>query len=255
MKVFISHITEEAPLAHVLKEWMEGSFPGLIEVFVSSDVRDLPAGKKWLDEIDTALQNAKMFLVLCSPHSLPRPWINFETGCAWIKRIPILPLCHSGQTKGNLPPPISEFQALEVEDTSFIGDFLNSLAQHLSISKLPRIDQQAMGKEISSALAQIAKSSGPAPATPSPAPSTPPDLDPGAVAVLKAMADAGGYIYLDKIQYLAAPLNVTELKIQYYWDILLERKLVVRVGSSFERRPSLAITAKGRQFLVERELL
>jgi hypothetical protein len=165
MKVFISHISEEAPLAHVLKEWMEGSFPGLIEVFVSSDIHDLPGGRKWLDEIDTALQDAQLFLVLCSPHSLPRPWINFETGCAWIKRIPILPLCHSGQAKGNLPPPISEFQALEVEDPSFIGDFLSSLAEHLSISKLPRIDQRAMKDEIGSALAQIAKTSGPAPAT------------------------------------------------------------------------------------------
>ena len=51
----------------------------------------MPAGSKWLEEIDQALAAAVVLLVLCSPASLRRPWINFETGCGWIKRVP----CHS----------------------------------------------------------------------------------------------------------------------------------------------------------------
>jgi predicted transcriptional regulator len=69
------------------------------------------------------------------------------------------------------------------------------------------------------------------------------------MAVLKAMADAGGHIYEDKITGLAARLNATMLKMQYYWDILLERELVRRMVTHVE------ITAKGRRFLVEKGLL
>jgi hypothetical protein len=249
MKVFISHISEEAPLAHVLKEWMESSFLGQAEVFVSSDIRDLPAGKKWLDEIDTALQGAQLFLVLCSPHSLPRPWINFETGCAWIKRIPILPLCHSGQVKGNLPSPISEFQALEVEDPSFIGKFLHSVAQHLSIGKFPRIDQRLMREDIDCALAQIAEVSGLATTTPSPTSSFLYDLDPGAVAFLTRIAEVGGFIHLDTVESLAVALNIPEINMKYHLDTLLSRRLLEKSIST------LWLTADGRRFLVERGLL
>src|ERR1044072_1906616 len=108
-KIFLSHISEEAPLAKVLKEWIESTFAGQCEVFVSSDKSSNPPGSRWLDLIDSALTDSKAFIVLCSPSSLRRPWINFETGCGWIKRVPVIPLCHSGQKSGQLPMPISLF--------------------------------------------------------------------------------------------------------------------------------------------------
>jgi hypothetical protein len=58
MKLFISHISEEASLALVLKDWIESSFAGQCQVFVSSDKDDIPAGSRWLDEIDKALVGA-----------------------------------------------------------------------------------------------------------------------------------------------------------------------------------------------------
>src|SRR3990172_4695206 len=105
MRVFISHIHEEAPLAMVLKEWLESSYAGQLDVFVSSDREDVPAGSKWLEEIDRALEQSSICVVLCSPASVIRPWINFETGSAWHKQIPVLPVCHSGQEKASLPAP------------------------------------------------------------------------------------------------------------------------------------------------------
>ena len=44
MKVFISHVSEEAPLALVLKEWIENSFLGQVDVFVSSIRVECQAG-------------------------------------------------------------------------------------------------------------------------------------------------------------------------------------------------------------------
>src|SRR5437016_4793185 len=97
MKMFISHVTEAAPIALVLKQLIKDKFLGMIEVFVSSDAEDLPAGGVWFQAIETALHEATMMFVICSPASLVRPWINFEAGCGWIKEMNIVPLCHSGQ--------------------------------------------------------------------------------------------------------------------------------------------------------------
>jgi len=95
LNIFISHISEEASIAEVLKDWIESTFLGQSEVFASSDTDDLPARNKWIDEIDQALDSAVAFLVLCSPASLKRPWIHLETGWGWIKGLPIIPICHS----------------------------------------------------------------------------------------------------------------------------------------------------------------
>jgi hypothetical protein len=155
MSVFLSHISEEAPLAAVIKDWTESTFLGRASVFVSSSVSDIPAGSRWLDEIDRALTESKAFLVLCSPRSIERPWVNFETGCGWIKRVPVVPLCHSGQEKGKLPQPISSFQAIEVEDQAFPTKFLSALSTHLGYQRVPRIDGAAMRRDLDAALAQL----------------------------------------------------------------------------------------------------
>lgn len=157
MKVFISYIHEEAQVAQVLKEWVESTFVGQIQVFISSDIKDIPAGSKWLSEIDSALNSSSLFLLLCSKASLVRPWINFEAGCAWIKKVPLIPLCHSGLKKSELPSPLSVFQGLELDVDKFPDDFFESLKIHFGISKLPRIDKNAMRQELYKAIDSLDK--------------------------------------------------------------------------------------------------
>jgi hypothetical protein len=159
MKIFISHISHEAQLAVLLKKWIESTFTNQCEVFVSSDKECLPAGSKWLQIIEDALNSSAALLVLCSPHSLQKPWVNFETGCGWMKKVPIIPICHSGQKKGNLPFPISEFQALQIEDADFAHNLFTSLTQFLHLSNLSSIDYDMMTYEIGFALNSIDKGS------------------------------------------------------------------------------------------------
>ncbi len=146
--VFISHIVEEAPLASVLKEWLESAFAGQISVFVSSSEDDVSAGDNWLERINRALEKSQVLIVICSPSSVGRPWINFEAGCGWIKNIPILPICHSGQRKNRLPPPLSLFQALEVEDRQFSRDLVSGVGRHLAYGPLPRLAFGEMNQEV-----------------------------------------------------------------------------------------------------------
>jgi len=87
--IFISHISEEKELATILKKHLENDFLELIEVFVSSDTESIFAGSNWLDSISSALRDACTELVLCSKASVNRPWINFEAGAGWMKKIPV----------------------------------------------------------------------------------------------------------------------------------------------------------------------
>jgi hypothetical protein len=155
LKVFISHISEETPIAEVLRDWIESTFLGQFEVFASSDRENLPAGNIWIGEIDQIMDSAVAFLVLCSPASLMRPWINFQTGWGWIKGLPVISICHSGLKMDDLPPQMSSFQAIEIDSDNFVFDLLSRLAKQLGFEKFPRVDQSAMMHELISATRSI----------------------------------------------------------------------------------------------------
>jgi len=115
-RAFISHISEEADVAKALKVVLVRDFLGLLTVFVSSDTESIAAGEEWLRSVEQALENCAMQIILCSPDSITRPWINFEAGAAWIRKIPLIPICHSGLTPRDLPMPLSLRQAISLDD-------------------------------------------------------------------------------------------------------------------------------------------
>lgn len=135
MRVFISHISEENDIATALRDWIQLVCKSRCEVFVSSDI---PLGKEWLNEVKRALNSTKLLLVLCSPRSIERPWITFESGCGWIKGLDVIPICHSGQKKSQLPKPISQFQAIEEKDKKFPRALRDTLAQYGALKKMSR---------------------------------------------------------------------------------------------------------------------
>lgn len=137
--VFISHITEEKEIALEFKELIESSFLGMLEVFVSSDATSISAGARWLDNITDSLKNCSIELILCSPKSVKRPWINFEAGAGWIKDIPVIPLCHSGMEPAQLPTPLNLLQAAKISEISSLKLIFPVLAQAIG-AKTPKID-------------------------------------------------------------------------------------------------------------------
>lgn len=155
MQIFISHISEEKSLALVLKGWLESTFLGQCKVFVSSDPADIPAGTKWLDKINGAMDDSKLLIILYSPQSKLRPWINFEAGCGWVKNIPIMPICHSGLKVSEIGAPISSFQGLETEAVDFTNNFFGAIAKHAGFSKTPRIAIDEFMKELNVAICKV----------------------------------------------------------------------------------------------------
>ena len=137
--VFISHIAPEKEVAIAFKELIEASFLGMIEIFVSSDEHSIQVGQRWLDDITNALEICSIEIILCSPQSIKRPWINFEAGAGWIRKIPVIPLCHSGMEPRELPLPLNLLQAAIANQVSSLNLVLPVLAQAVG-SSTPRVD-------------------------------------------------------------------------------------------------------------------
>jgi hypothetical protein len=146
-RIFISHISEEAELAKLLKSRLSSDFLGMIDVFVSSDTESVLAGSNWLTSIDTALREAHVEIVLCSPVSVKRPWINFEAGAGWMRGIPIIPLCHSGLVPRSLPMPLAVLQAVAASDTEGIKQVYAVIAKALD-STVPQSSVEEVIAEV-----------------------------------------------------------------------------------------------------------
>ena len=158
MKILISHVSDEALFALLLKDFIESTFLGQFEVFLHSNSGERGVGDKWLVELDGSLSSAELLLVLCSAKSIRQPWIHFEFGCAWTKSMAITCICHSGLNKVGLPPHLRTFHVLEAEDDDFMEHLLNDLAKRFGIKRLPRLSYDTMKAEMRATLASIASS-------------------------------------------------------------------------------------------------
>jgi hypothetical protein len=154
-RIFVSHVSEEEPLAGVLKEWI-GKAVGADRVFASSF--DIHLGDQWLDQINTALSDSSALIALCSPRSLQRPWVNFEAGGAWGTGRPVLPVCHSGMTREQLPNPLAIFQAVDLDDASACAELVRRSAALLGVPEAGTLDYEEMLQAVEEALDRIARS-------------------------------------------------------------------------------------------------
>jgi hypothetical protein len=137
--VFVSHISEEKELAYLVKDFISNAFLGLIEVFVSTDENSISLGQKWLENITNSLKECSIEIIICSPKSVKRPWINFEAGAGWIRDIPVIPLCHSGIHPDTLPMPLNLLQGANLNSVSELRLLLPILAKAID-SSVPNFD-------------------------------------------------------------------------------------------------------------------
>lgn len=133
--VFISHIHEEHGLALLLQNSISETFAGMIGVFVSADQASISPGEDWGETIDTALKEADLEILLCSAASVVRPWIFYEAGAGAVRKIPIIPFCHSGLAPESLPAPLNRREAIRSSDehqlVKLFATIANKIGFHL----------------------------------------------------------------------------------------------------------------------------
>jgi len=129
--IFVSHITEEAHLARGIKHHLETAIAGA-RVFVSA--ADISLGDDWRTSLTEALNQSRALVVLCSARSIRRPWINFESGSGWLRGVRVIPVCHSGLRKADLPDPLRAFQVLELVDGDDCRKLVASVGAELELA-------------------------------------------------------------------------------------------------------------------------
>jgi hypothetical protein len=156
VKLYISHTSEEALFALLLKDFIESTFLGQVEAIPSASSGNSTADKKWLQGIDGAFGSAKLLLLLCSPRSIQHGWITFEAGCAWMKGVRVVSICHSDLKKSAIPSPLSVFdEVLDVGDRNFMEELFAMLAAAAGIQRLPRLSYDTMMAELRATIASI----------------------------------------------------------------------------------------------------
>lgn len=137
--IFISHITDEQFVAAEIEKMLNDAFLHQFEIFVSSNPNTLRAGSVWGEEIFNKLKEADAGIVVVSPKSKKREWINFEAGAIWGKGVPVIPACHSGLKIDDLDYPLQKLQAVDLTNERSAQNMFNPLANVLG-SSLPRYD-------------------------------------------------------------------------------------------------------------------
>lgn len=146
--VFISCIHEEEYLATALQSEISSVLLGGLEFFVASLPTSIEPGKRWLAEIDKALSASAAVLVLCSNVSMLRPWINFETGAAWLSQLlgrcsNLIPICHSGLRPEELIEPLHSLQAMDITNERDIKSLISLLCRLANLEP-PTFDAKAL---------------------------------------------------------------------------------------------------------------
>jgi TIR domain len=135
--VFISHIHLEEVTANALEAVLRKALLGALDIFNSSNRRSISVGDPWRDRIKETLRGSTSLLVLCSPESVTSPWVNFESGGAWVSGTRVISCCINGMEPSSLPAPLNHLQALNLASP----EGLSLLVKHLA--EVARLDVPA----------------------------------------------------------------------------------------------------------------
>ena len=148
---FISHITEESPVALVLRRYLKDAFGDDFPVFVSTDNTSIPTGEQWYDSIIQRLSGTQIVIVLLSGESSRRGWLAFEAGFGKGAGARVVLVSLSRFTFSQLAYPLAGIQGCRIDE---IASIIDSIAGECGLSK-NAIDVDAYLRDITEAEATL----------------------------------------------------------------------------------------------------
>lgn len=129
MQVFISWSEDRSrQIAEAIRNWLPKVIQS-VKPWMSNE--DIGAGARWLTEVSTILNNAKVGLICITPENQHNPWLLFEAGALskTLEQTCVCPLIFE-MTPGQLKGPLTQFQA-NVLDREGIGKVLSTINKSL----------------------------------------------------------------------------------------------------------------------------
>lgn len=121
------HAEEQS--ANALEKVLKKALLGGLDIFNSSNRQSISVGDPWRDRIIDTLKQSRCVLVLASPDSVSSPWVNFESGGAWVSGTRVIPCCIKGMKPSSLPAPLSHLQAVNLASSEDLRVLLKHLAE------------------------------------------------------------------------------------------------------------------------------
>jgi hypothetical protein len=135
--VFISHITEERATALLLKDLLQRVFSQDLSIFVSSDYESIVGGEVWFTTIVNGLKSSSVIVVLLSPDSLERRWINFEAGVGVGANATVIPVLVHLLEKGEVGHPLTSLQIRSLQSLEDAHALLRDIGG--KIGRIPKV--------------------------------------------------------------------------------------------------------------------
>lgn len=132
--VFFSHSSRDGGALRRLKQRFIDLTGSTIDVFLSSDGQSIRLGQNWLASIEQALADATLMFVFVSPTAVKSPWIYFEAGHAYAKRLDVVPVGLFGIEVGSIPPPLSILQGFNVSGHESLNNIIAKTNEKFSYS-------------------------------------------------------------------------------------------------------------------------
>lgn len=115
MNIFISHAVANKALARSFADMIEGARED-VTTFLASRPGDIRADEDWLRGIERALKEADAYVILLTPESVLRPWVNFEAGAAWFFRRQLVFIRITALSADDIPLPINSRQVYAIDN-------------------------------------------------------------------------------------------------------------------------------------------
>lgn len=115
MKIFISHAVANKNIAQSLADEFEVTGED-VTTFLASRPGDIRADESWLNGIERALQEADTYIIILTPESYLRPWVNFEAGAAWFFKRQLVFVRIQALSTDDIPSPINSRQVYAIDE-------------------------------------------------------------------------------------------------------------------------------------------
>ena len=131
MNIFISHAVANKNIACALADTLEAARED-VTTFLASRPGDIRADEDWLEGIERALKKADTYIILLTPESVLRPWVNFEAGAAWFFQRQLVFLRIQALSTDDIPLPINSRQVYAIDDKEQLVTVFKSLGLPLT---------------------------------------------------------------------------------------------------------------------------
>ena len=142
--IFISHITEERATALLLKDLLQRTLSRDLPIFVSSDYESIRGGDVWFTTIVKGIKGCVVIIVLLSPDSLSRPWINFEAGLGVGADVTVIPAVVHGLERGEVGHPLTSLHIRSLQTLSDVHAVMNDVGAKIGILHPVMVDANAL---------------------------------------------------------------------------------------------------------------